>query len=86
MVQFITTIQNLIDHEMVVTAHCGRFPKCTHSHEIDLEALRETRGPDFVIIGNEAFTRALVCGKCGHKGGSITVSSRYAVDPRKLRP
>jgi hypothetical protein len=84
--RLVRTIQDLIDHDMVVTAHCGRLPKCTHAREIDLEALREARGPDYVIIGNGAFTRALVCGKCGHKGGSITVSSRYAIDPRKLIP
>jgi hypothetical protein len=74
------TIQDLIDHEMIVTAHCGRFPKCTHhSHSIDLEALREARGPDYVIVGNDVFTRALVRNSCGIRVRAS--SSRRAMPP-----
>ena len=77
------TIQEHIDDDMVVTAYCGRFPACMHREELDLEALKESLGPDFMLVGNDAFTRALRCAQCGHKGGSLIVSPRFRTDYHK---
>jgi hypothetical protein len=73
----LSTIQDLIDFGYRVSAHCGRFPRCQHREELDLKALRKRLGPDYVLIANDAFTRALVCRACGHKGGDLRLSAAY---------
>jgi len=73
----ISTIQDNIDFDYEVTAHCGRFPHCSHRQKLDLKALRKKLGPDYVLAAESAFTRALVCRKCGHKGAGLRLAAAY---------
>ncbi|WEX10260.1 hypothetical protein [Chelativorans sp. AA-79] len=77
MPHFISTIQDLIDFEYHVTAYCGRWPHCSRSNALDLKALRKRLGPSYVLAADSPFTRALVCQRCGHKGGEIRLSAAY---------
>ena len=53
--------------------HCGN-PNCGHGKELDLDELIETYGTHYSLISDRRIASALRCGRCQHKGGSISVS------------
>ncbi|WP_309084137.1 hypothetical protein [Chelativorans sp.] len=69
----IRTLQDLVDHEMQLTAHCGSA-FCGHHKVLDLKEMIATFGPDYSCIGDDRLRNAIRCERCGHKGGSVTIS------------
>jgi len=64
----ISTIGDLIDHRMSLTAHCG---DCGRSAGVDLEAAAAAFGRDAGYVGG---TLRLTCVACGSRMVSITVA------------
>lgn len=72
----ISTIQDLIDNQMGLSVHCNAIG-CGHSADIDLHAMGERLGYDFVAIGDpNPLVAKLRCGKCGSKDLGLILSSR----------
>ncbi len=64
----ISTVGDLIDRRMSLSAHCG---VCGRSSRVDLEALAARVGRDAVYVGGAL---RLVCAGCGARDVSITVA------------
>lgn len=70
----ITTLANLQREGWHLTAHCcGR--NCGGARKMDLDSLIARFGPDHVFINDVRIPPLLVCSRCGHKGGSLTISA-----------
>jgi hypothetical protein len=70
----ISTIQDLIDNQMRVSVHCNAYD-CRHSAKLDLQALGERLGFDFVTIGDpQPLVAKLRCSKCGGKDLGLILS------------
>ena len=70
----ITTLADLQHEGWHLTAHCcGRY--CGGARKMDLAQLIARFGPDHVFINDVKIPQLLVCSRCGHKGGSLTISA-----------
>lgn len=72
----IDTIGALIDHGFRLSIHCeNQF--CRHNALLDLVALAERFGRDFVTIGRpNPLTARMRCSKCGGKDLGLILSPR----------
>lgn len=69
----ITTLGHLIADGYSITAHCG---DCQHSKPLDLPALAERLGADFVAIGTpNPLVERLRCEKCGSKRIGLIIAA-----------
>ncbi|MDF1777535.1 MAG: hypothetical protein P1V13_15990 [Rhizobiaceae bacterium] len=69
----ITTLADLQRESWQLTAHCqGR--NCGGARKLDLVALIARFGPDHVFINDQKIPPLLVCRRCGHRGGSLTIN------------
>lgn len=66
----ISTIGDLLDHDMVMTAHC----RCGHNADVDLEAVAVRLGRDAPFVAPARLP--LVCGACERRDVSITIAAR----------
>lgn len=63
----IDTLGALIDHGFRISIHCGN-QFCRHYTRLDLHALAERFGRDFLVIGKpNPLTARMRCSKCGGK-------------------
>lgn len=70
----VTTLSDLQREGWHLTAHCqGRY--CGNGRKMELAQLIARFGPDHVFINDARIPPLLVCQRCGHKGGSITISA-----------
>tara|TARA_R110000744_G_scaffold30066_1_gene71318 strand:- start:259 stop:507 length:249 start_codon:yes stop_codon:yes gene_type:complete len=70
----LTTLSELQCENWQLTAHCqGRT--CGNGRTMEQSQLIARFGPDHVFISDVRIPPLLVCGRCGHKGGSITISA-----------
>ena len=68
----ITTLADLQRESWQLTAHCqGR--NCGGARKLDLAALIARFGPDHVFINDQKIP-PLLCRRCGHRGGSLTIN------------
>lgn len=70
------TLQELIDGDMCLAAHCGAL-NCGHHRVLDLGMLIARLGPGYSSVGDDRLRNALKCTRCGHKGGSLTLSACF---------
>lgn len=71
----INTFRALIRDGYSVSAHCND-PFCRHSVELDLPALAERLGLDFVTVGDpNPLAAKLRCAKCGGKDIGLILSA-----------
>lgn len=77
----VNTLQALIDDGYTVRAYCNST-ECRHGSELDLVALAEKLGPDFVHVGDpNPLAARLRCAKCGAKGVGLILSPSSAPSP-----
>jgi ribosomal protein S27AE len=70
----LSTLQSYRDADEIVRAHCYR---CGYARVLDLDALIARFGGSFDLVqNNAAFCSRLVCGRCGKRGGGITLTPR----------
>lgn len=75
MATHLATIQSLIDNRMGITVHCNAYG-CAHSSKLDLCAIGERLGFDFVAVGDpQPLVPKLRCSKCGGKDLGLILSS-----------
>jgi hypothetical protein len=68
----ISTLGDLKADHYELTGHCGASVECRHSSKLDLDALIDRLGADFVSFGDpNPLAARLRCEKCG--GRSITL-------------
>ena len=69
------TLGDLITAGYKLYAHHAQLnPPCSHSSELDLNALTAKLGPDFDIVERHAeLLASLRCSKCKHKGNMSIV-------------
>lgn len=64
-----------------VSAHCG---ECQHSVQLDLDALIDRLGPDFLSVGSpNPLATKLRCKRCGSKAIQLGISP--PTDPHESR-
>jgi hypothetical protein len=64
----------LLEYEFGLAVHCEN-PFCRHRVDLDLAALAERLGRDFVCIGKpNPLTAKMVCSKCGSKDLGLILS------------
>lgn len=71
----IQTLGDLKAHQIDMWGHCIG---CGGGRRLEMDELIERYGADFVYVGETAISKALVCAKCGRRGGSITISHQAA--------
>lgn len=72
--QAINTFRAWIDGGYAVTVHCGA-ENCRHRAVLDLVALSERLGPDFVTVGDpNPLIARLRCSLCGGKNLSLIIA------------
>lgn len=76
----IDTLGALIEHGFRLSIHCdNQF--CRHSAKLDLEALADRFGRDFVAIGNpNPLTARMRCSRCGGKDLGLILSPGTGYD------
>lgn len=71
----INTIGAMIEAGYRLTAYCNEA-RCMHSAELDLEALAERLGRDFVAVGDpNPLVRRLRCQECGGRNLGLILSA-----------
>lgn len=69
------TIKDLIAAPMTLGVHCNALD-CRHSATLDLHALGQRLGYDFVTVGSpNPLTARLRCSRCGSKDLGLILSS-----------
>lgn len=75
------TLGDQIDQGFMVSAYCEN-QACRHSVDLDLSALAERLGRDFVTVGNpNPLAARLACSKCRGKDISLILSPESAPKP-----
>ncbi len=69
----ISTLADLKADGTRLIGHCGG-PNCGHARQLDLDVLIEIYGTHYSIINERRIAKALLCGRCKHKGGAITLA------------
>lgn len=67
----IQTLGDLRAHRIDIRGHCIG---CGGGGKLDLDKLIERYGADYCYVGETVISKALVCARCGRRGGSITLS------------
>lgn len=69
----IQTVGDFLDSGTGLGVHCLNL-KCRHYARVDLLALAESRGRDFMVTGaDSSFLKAARCSKCGGTSIQMTV-------------
>lgn len=67
-----TTLSQLKAKGEGLAAHCNRPGLvCGHHKTLDLDMLIQRFGPDYSVINETRIAGALVCERCGYRGGRI---------------
>lgn len=68
----LSTLGDLKTHCHTLFGHCtGQY--CGRGRPLDLDALIERVGANYVVIRETLIAAALVCKSCGHKGGKLAI-------------
>lgn len=69
----IETLGEIRRHEFIITANCTGFA-CGRGRPLDIDRLIEIFGEDYSVIEDTRIRAALVCIRCKHRGGSLSVT------------
>jgi len=82
----IDTLGALLDHHFRLSIYCGN-QFCRHSAKLDLEALVERFGRDFVTVGKpNPLAARMVCSKCGSKDLGLILLPTTGYDTGPVSP
>ena len=70
----VETLGDLRRHRMGLVGHCDHFD-CSNSVVLDLDALIDRLGENFVFINDVRIGASLRCKQCGRKGGSTRIEA-----------
>ena len=76
----ISTLADLKTYGMQLIGHCGGV-NCGHARVLPLDELIETYGTHYSFINERRIAKALRCGRCKHKGGTITLAPKTRSGP-----